>query len=172
MAIDVNVPVATNQVSADLTAMANNMKLIVCGDGTAGRVLRLSKLTIEDGTGAGTIKCTMTSVWNDTGINTDAQDNINSIGAVAGYYIHRYTGYTTELLIIDSTAFAGNIVSVLDTTIYSNSSDSTLDILGYASSNDLYFVFRDTGTGLMPDLATILTAGESIVIYFTYLTSA
>lgn len=172
MAIDINVPVATNQVSADLQAMANNMKLIICGDGTTGRVLRLSKLTIADGTTASTIKCTMDTVWNGT--NIAEQDNI-PINSATGYYTYVDA---TGCLIIDSTAFSGNIIAVLNVTVQKQSiyTSNCLDICGVATSNDMYIYFKLGGGGTVPGEPAALPeqtgAGEEIILYITYLTSA
>lgn len=166
MAIDSNVPIVTNQVSADLTAMANNMKLIVCGDGTAGRVLRLSKLTIS-GNATAVITVKMETVWNGNDIAEET--NLGNGGDTGNFSLDAFG----KILTIDKAGFTTNIISVLNTTIYSNKiSDSyVLNAYGNVSSSNMIIGCLRNGTGAEYAL-TDLDSGDSIIIYTTYLTSA
>lgn len=171
MAIDVNVPVATNQVSADLTAMAANMKLIVCGDGTAGRVLRLSKLTIADGTNLNTLKLKMDSVWN--GDDVAEEDNIyNATGGtnlgcgVSGPHEDWFRIY------IKNVGINGDAVAVLNTTFYSNNSGLLISVAGSVDSTGMILDFKDSNSGLSKVLYNEMGSSDVIIIYITYLTSA
>ena len=69
-------------VSENLDAGFTKVNLIIdamlTGDGTAGRILRVSRLTIEDATQASKIKCTMASIFNGDAIA--AEDNIAKSG--------------------------------------------------------------------------------------------
>jgi hypothetical protein len=164
MAIDINVPIATNQVSADLTAMANNMKLIVCGEGTAGRVLRLSKLTLT-GVNATTIKVKLDTVWNGNDIT---EETLTTTGT--NIDISSLNG----LITLKSIGLSSNAIAVLDATIYSNKNTFGYDhsVSGLASSNNILVYLKRDGTGAAIELLADFDSGDSEVIYLTYLTSS
>ena len=54
-------------------------------DGTGGRVLRFARLRVEDGTGAGTIKCTLVDIFN--GDDLSVTDNIAKGGTSIFFYL-------------------------------------------------------------------------------------
>lgn len=164
MAIDINVPIATNQVSADLTAMANNMKLIVCGDGTAGRVLRLSKLTLT-GRADSSIDVKLDSVWNGNDIT---QETISSTGT--NFDVTSLSG----LITIKATGLGVNAVAVLDATVLSNKNTFEYDhnVSAIASSNNILVYLKRNSSGDNIEILADFDSGDSEVIYLTYLTNA
>jgi len=120
---------------------------VLKGDGTAGRVLRQSKLLIEDGTNANTIKCTLTSTWN--GDVLAVVDNIAK-GATTGGYTLNATGY---LLTITNTIITGDAVALLFAGILVTSYNEALTI-NYSMSG-----------GLILNFATLLGADRDLTTY-------
>lgn len=137
----------------------------VKGDGTSGRVLRRSVLTIDDGTNADTLKCTLTSVWNgDTIAETD---NVPK-GGTAGNFTLNAGG---TILTVEAAGLAGNAVAALSGEIHDNTSTVALQSKVDVSSNDLRFFGYGTADGAAKDLTVLVDTG-SLFCDITYLTDA
>lgn len=132
------------------------------GDGTAGRVLRKSKLIIKDGTAINTINCELTSEWN--GNNDGPTDDIGK-GATVGNYSLNATG---EELTIEVGAIAG-MVAILNADIYYNASGTGVLVQYEGAGRSL--VFRNITTGANVDLTALVDIGD-IYLHILYLTSA
>ena len=74
------------------------------GDGTPGRVLRFSSLSIQNGTDPDTLKCTLSSRWNGDVIPT--QDNV-ALDATTGHFKVNAPG---RYLTILNTGLTGNML--------------------------------------------------------------
>jgi hypothetical protein len=133
-------------------------------DGTQGRVLRLSELTIEDGTAADSAKCTLASVWNGDAIA--ATDNVAK-GATTGNFTLNAGG---DELIIETTGITGNTIMAFPAKSY-NSAGPMLDCDVRASANDIKIVLRNPTSSAAQDICGHVNNG-SIKILILYLTSA
>jgi len=165
MAFDEAVPLAANQIAADLAALNANWEFLISGDGTAGRVLRLSTLTIDDGTEATKLKCTVASVWNG-----DAQaetDNVAKDATTGNFSLN--AGGTS--LTIEAATLTGNAVAALAANLYENLSTTALDVHVTVTANDLVITCYGSGDGLAKDLTTLVDTGK-ILINILYLTDA
>jgi len=165
MAFDEDVPLAANQIAADLAAINANWEFVISGDGTKGRVLRLITLTIDDGTEATKLKCTIASVWNgDTQAETD---NIAKDATTGNFTLNAAgTGLT-----IEAATLTGNAVAVLAANLYLNLSTTALDPHVTVTSNDIVIVGYGSADGLAKDLTTLVDTG-AIKINILYLTDA
>jgi hypothetical protein len=166
MAFNANVPNPANTIAADVAAINANWEYVISGDGTGGRVFRLSSLKVEDGTAADSIKCTMTSIWNGTTLAVE--DNLADSGDTGNFNLSADGSTIT----VEAAAFAGNVVACLGTCMYKNSSDSALDVCAVASSNNMVITYKVPGTGAVYDLPTGLTSGEEVTVYIFYVTAA
>ena len=169
MAFDENVPVAANQITADLTAMNANWEFLISGDGTAGRVLRRTTLEISDATTATEIKLQTYDIWN--GDANAAQDDLGK-GETQGVFTLNGDG---DVITIEATGLTGNCVSVLATEIYYNDCETSLTVHGGATANDIVLSFwgePDASSAI--DLTTLVDTGVSpmIRLSITYLTDA
>lgn len=166
MAFNPNVPNPTNTIAADVAAINANWEYVISGDGTGGRVLKLSSLKVEDGTNADTIKCTMTSIWNGTTLG--AEDNLGKAADTGNFNLNA----GGDTITVEAAAFSGNIVGCLGTVIYKNSSDSYATVCAVATANNMVITYKDAQSGAVLDLTSILTASEEITVYILYLTAA
>ena len=169
MAFDENVPLAANQISADIVSVNANWEFLISGDGTAGRVLRVMRLKVEEGTNANTIKCTPLNVWNAT-TTPGTTDNITKDGVNTGNYNLAADGLT---LLILAAGLGGNAVAVLSANIWANTSTVTTDLRVEVASNDIVIRVYDATNGDQKDIEDhYVEAGTEFYIYITYITSA
>ena len=116
--------VAARSTSTDLNTRLDLIEAylpyILKGDGTDGRVVRSSKLVIDNGTNANTLKCTLTSNFNGDAIAET--DNIAK-NATTGNYTLDSDGY---VLLIEAAGLTGNAVKVLHVSILSTESGTAL----------------------------------------------
>ena len=137
---------------------------VLKGDGTAGRVLRAIQITVDNGTDASTLKCTVTSLWNG---DTVAETNNIGKGATTGVFSLSANGKDLRLL---NTGITGDLVAVLSADIFYNVSGTAL--LSNASSNGGLFInMRDITTSAVQDLTVLVDTGGIAVKVF-YVTSA
>jgi hypothetical protein len=131
------------------------------GDATAGRVLRIVLLTIEDGTNANTIKCTLDTVWNGDIITIT--DNIAK-DATTGDWSLSATG---ETLTIEASGLSGNCIGAIGVLKHCG----TGNYLGDAdpTANDINVSVRNLDTA--QDLTALVQDGE-IWINIFYITDA
>ena len=165
MAFDFDVPLAANQIAVDIVTMNANWEYVISGDGTAGRVLRRSRLVIDDGTNATTLKCTLTSLWNGDAISVT--DNI-ALNATTGNFTLDAAG---NILDIEAAGLSGNCITTLGGNIYSNTSNVPLHLYTRGSSNKLRVIVTHAQTGGSQVLTTLVDTG-SFDIDLTYLTDA
>ena len=137
----------------------------IAGDSTAGRVLRRSKLTIEDATDASEIKCTLSSMWN--GDSASPVDNIDSTTGAGGYTWSDLT--TVNIVKLDASLFTGNPISVLSVEIAQNYCGESHTVFGDVVATELWFSLYPEPTGANLSLGTLVDTGN-IVITFAYLT--
>ena len=133
-------------------------------DDTMGRVLRLSELTVADGTAADTLKCTLASVWNGDAIAET--DNVAK-GATTGNFTLDAGGTT---LTIETTGISGDTVMALGLKSF-NSAGPFLDCDVRAATNDIQIVLRNPTSGDAQDICGHVDNG-SIKILILYITSA
>lgn len=137
------------------------------GDGTAGRVLRVSQISIQDGTDAAHVKCTLGSIWN--GDSAIAQDNIGKDGVPTGIWSLDAGGQVLSLL---PTGITGDCIAVLSAIIYRNFGATLVSpyIRAYASGILISFIAAPSA-GAALDMTTLVDSG-AIDLIVTYLTSA
>ena len=136
----------------------------VKGDGTAGRVMRVIYLSIENATDAAKIICTTGSRWN--GDANGAVDNVAK-GATTGVWTLSASGATLLLL---NTGISGDAVAVISAEIYSNASRTALTVAGSVNGG-IQLSFYNATSGAAVDLTTLVDTG-AIYLNISYLTSA
>lgn len=136
------------------------------GDGTAGRVLRVSLVRIEDGANANTIKITMTSTWN--GDTVSAKDNLGKGGTVAPWTLNA----AGTVLTLDMSTLSGAAVVVPAVTTYYNLSGTAMDVYGQISSGNILFNFYNSATGAPLDMTALMDTSKQINLIVMYITSA
>jgi len=166
MAFDKNVPLAANQISADIVAVNANWEYVISGDGTAGRVLRVSQLVIDNGTNASTLKCTLVSKWNGDAISV--VDNIAKGATTGTYWTLDADG---KILTIEASGLSGNMVAVLSTRVHSNLTTTNLTIEATVLSNDIILCVQDADVGTNIDMTGIVDIGL-FYVELTYITDA
>jgi len=157
-------PQLTNQVKEDIADIQENFDYVLKSDGTTGRVIRFAQLTIADGTGANTIKCTLANRWNAAGIAET--DNIEK-GTTTGSYSLSANGYT---LTIEAAGLEGNVVGAFG---FLNQNDiAAVDAADvYATSNDITIVLYD-GTANLDFTNACGTSNPAWKIGIVYVTDA
>ena len=169
MAFDRDVPVATNIIAADLAAININWEHALLGDGTAGRVLRVMQLKVEEGTNANTIKCTPTSLWNAT-TTPGTTDNITKDGVNTGHYNLAANGQILKIL---AAGIDGNNVAIVGFWIWANTSTVPTDPRVYNSTNDIAISLYDATDGTIKDIEEdYVEAAKEFYLTIAYLTSA
>lgn len=151
--------------TGDASVTLNLTDNVLGSDGTAGRVLRHSRLTIQDGTNASTIKCTLSAYWNGDAIA--ATDNISK-GATTGDFT---LGANGAELGVEETGLSGNCVAVISGTIGLNASQTDITVDAYQVNNNIRLDFYDTATGAVADLTTLVDTGM-IFVEVSYITDA
>lgn len=135
------------------------------GDATTGRILKQAQITIDNGTNANTLKCTVASIWNGDAIGET--DNVAK-GATTGNFTLDAAG---EYLIIEASGLTGNII-MAQGVLSSNPSGTgaTLDLK--VDTNDIKLALRNSTASTLLDLTALVDVGAPIEIYVLYLTSA
>jgi hypothetical protein len=137
-------------------------------DGTSKTVFRFCKLTVEDGTNATTIKCTVTADAN--GDSVGAQDNMGKPYSSTDYSLD----VNGQALTIEAAALSGNVIGALGT-IVSNDTTVAYIAYAYATGNDIVVKAYSHSSGTALDWTTILDAGgggKSIDVHILYITDA
>jgi len=140
-----------------------NTNEIIKGDKTAGRVLRISRISILNGTDPNTIKCSSANMWN--GDTAAAQDNIVK-NATTGNWSLNADGSILTLL---NAALSGSIIAILATNIDYNASGVDFNILR-SFSLGITLDFRNN-SAVNQDLTTLVDTG-GLYVFVTYLTAA
>lgn len=165
MAINVNVPVTTNELISDLNAMRANLAYVILGDGSAG-VLRMLRLDIaySDGTD---IQLYTTNVWNGDAIDTSGSPHVISKGDNDTNWIFAADG--TDLT-IKNAGLTGNAAAAFGVITYNKCGEaSAVSRVSYSAYGINVAIYLTTGLGW--DL-TNLAAGESIKVDIIYITDA
>jgi len=134
-------------------------------DGTAGRILRVAYLTIDDGTNASTLKCTLSNRWNgDTIAETDniAKD------ATTGNFSLSSTGKELKIL---ASGITGNAVAAWSMFLANASSTEFIQQVNVVG-NDLRVLFRYFSGGTDQYDITALVDTGAIYVELVYITSA
>ena len=136
----------------------------ILGDTTVGRVLRVSQLTIADGTNASTLKCTVASLWN--GDTITETNNVAKDGTTGNFTLNA----AGTLLTIEAAGLTGNCVAAFGfiASDASGVANPTLDIK--ASGNDVLIAIKSSGTAA--DLTARVDLGAPITIYMICVESA
>lgn len=150
---------ATKKYGDDFNTVTN--ALIVQGDGTTGRVLRFGSLTVDDGTNAATLKCTLVSMFNGDAIAET--DNVAK-GATTGSWTLSASG---KELLIEAAGLSGNVVATLGVMKHNASGDNTLYADVDPISNDIALSVRAAGATV--DLTTLVDTGIMVfnILYIT-----
>lgn len=136
----------------------------IIGD-SSGRVLRQVQLTIDDGTNANTLKCTVASLWN--GDTIGVTDNVAK-GATTGDFTLDANG---EYLIVETAGLSGNVLMAQGIlSINPGGTAATLDC--FATANDIKLALRDNAASTLLDLTALVDVGAPIEVYILYLTDA
>jgi hypothetical protein len=138
---------------------------IIKGDTTAGRVLRSLRLTIDNGTVASTLKCTIQSIWNG-----DAAGPVDNVAKGADTSVFRLDAPGSTLSILN-TGITGDAVAVLATNIYQNLSTTALNIQSEKTAAGIQFALLNAATGVPADITVLVDTGK-IYLDVTYLTTA
>ena len=134
------------------------------GDQTAGRALRKSRIKIDNGTDANTLKITITSEWNGDAVTV--VDNVAK-NAITGVFSLDVNGlYLTWL----NTGISGDCVAVISANIDYNASGAALTVYAGIDANGIMIIVRNNSTGAALSIPTLVDTGI-IYIQIAYLTS-
>jgi len=140
--------------------------LTIAGDGTAGRVLRMAFININDGTNAGTIKITMISEWN--GDAHEVEDNIAK-GATSASGFYSVSAGGNIITILDA-AITGSVVGAAHTGLFKDSNHATFAQVRLNKSGGGILMLLCDAAGNDVDITNFTTG--TITIKFLYVTSA
>ena len=135
------------------------------GDGTAGRIMRVSYIVISNGTTGVGLKCTVGSIWNG---DTIAETDDITKGATTGDFTLNAGG---TVLSIEVSGLIANALAALASDVVINACGTDITNNHSVSGNDIHVDLRNSTTGGTLDLTTLVDTG-SITIVFCYLTDA
>jgi len=133
------------------------------GDNTAGRVIRSVRLTIQNGTNANTLKCSLVDTWN--GDTIGEVDNIAKGATTSGWTLN--AGGT--VLTIEAAGLSGNVLAVLGSIQINASGNNTLQVDFRITANDIVLSMYD-GTNAQD--FTILVDTGLVAFNVIYITDA
>ncbi|MFC1567328.1 hypothetical protein ACFL3R_00640 [Thermodesulfobacteriota bacterium] len=136
---------------------------LISGDGTAGRLLRVSRLTIEDATQASKIKCTLASIFN--GDTIAAEDNLAKGGDTGSFNLDA----TGSQVHIESGGITGSATHVLMALIVDNGSGNVIYCKPSVVTSGITLEFQ-LNDSTAYDLTSAVDTG-TIVIDIIYLTT-
>ena len=136
----------------------------ILGDGIAQRHLRELRLTIDDGTDAGTLKCTITNRWNAP--TYAAVDNIYKNTLTGGFYLSA----TGKQLILGAAIIGGNCRFAVGVIHKSLNSLNTHPAIVRAADSIAAYLFTVTG-GTQRDMTSFVDTGK-IELNILYITDA
>ena len=168
MAFDEDVPLAANQIAADLVSLNANMEFIISGDGTAGRVLRYSRLDVAYSATADSIQCYLADQWNGDDIDSSGSPHtITKSDSDTDWALN--AGGTS--LTIEAAGITGNAIAAIASVCYNKGGEGPIYVRAGITSNDIVLEFFKSHAGAVYDI-TALASGESIQIDILYITSA
>ena len=136
----------------------------ILGDGIAQRHLRELRLTIDDGTDAGTLKCTITNRWNAP--TYAAVDNIYKNTLTGNFYLSA----TGKQLVLGAAIIAGNCRFAVGVIHKSLNSLNTHPAVVRATDGIAVYLFTVTG-GTQRDMTSFVDTGK-IELNILYITDA
>jgi len=136
----------------------------VTGDATAGRILRASRLYVQDATEAGKIKCTLFNEWN--GKTMAVTDNIAKNSTVGGFTLN---SDGTELR-LETATLGAVVLGVLSAECHNNNSGTPTQAYGHESNDDIAMDFTDPTAGTGVDLTGLVDTAKSFYVLLTYIT--
>lgn len=162
--------------STKLTATATEINTVcdadendppIVSDGTAGRVIRHSRIKISAGTGD-TVTCQLYDKWNGDAIasQTDIPDNGTLTG---GYKYYALSSYRYSRVAIDGAELSALPVAAFAVVSY-NSGDCDMIVQAYISVNDIFLqIMKAHDTTAAWELDENLSSGyiEIDIIYIT-----
>jgi hypothetical protein len=137
------------------------------GDGTPGRVLRISTILVEDGTDAAHIKATMQSRWN--GDTHAVVDNIGKDDVVTGSY-WSLNAAGTQLTLV-AAGITGVFVFPLPITVIYNTTGTAISCYGVNSAGNILLSFYNAANGAPQDIAALVDTNKQFTIVMAYITS-
>ena len=156
---------SSESLFAGFTKVNTIIDSLISGDGTAARLIRCSRLTIEDATQASKIKCTLASIFN--GDTIAAEDNLAKSGDTGSFNLDA----TGSQVHIESGGITGNATHVLMANIVENGTDQIIYCKPSIASNGITLVFSVFNESTAHDLtsASGVDSGDLIVdiIYLT-----
>lgn len=138
------------------------------GDGTAGRVLRMTALVIRDGTNANTIKCALNKTLAGTfnGDTLEAEDNLAKAGSTTSFALDA----SGAVITLKPAGVSGNLVGVIACVGY-NATGTSIISRSWISGNDAIINFSNLTTGADVDLTDLADTG-AIYVELLYITDA
>jgi len=155
---------ASESLSDGFTKVNTIIDSLLSGDGTAARLLRVSRLTIEDATQADKVKCTMASIFNGDVIA--AEDNLGKGGDTGDFNLDA----TGSQVHIESGGLTGNATHVLVANIVDNGSGNIIYCKPSIATNGITLEFQ-LNDSTAYDLTSAVDTG-TIIVDIIYLTIA
>lgn len=138
--------------------------VLLSGDSTPGRSVRVADLLVEPGTAANSVKCTLTNTFNgDTIAITD--NIVAGAGAVGDFSLD---GSGTILSILDS-GISGTIVAVVDNTLRNFTGTLLYSPVVYQAGTSMSYSVYTNASGTA---AVWHTLGGLSYTSITYITTA
>ncbi len=137
---------------------------VIKGDGTAGRVSRMLRLSIENGTNAATIKPSTASKWN--GDVNAAENNLGKSGDTGVFEL----SVNGDILTIGATGISGDALGAIATIAY-NDQASVLQCSCTIAGAGIVCYFSIAGTGAVADLTALIDVGGTLWVDILYVTS-
>ena len=153
----------SENLNSGFTKVNTIIDSLISGDGTAGRLLRVSRLTIEDATQASKIKCTLANIFNGDAIS--AENNLAKSGDTGSFNLDS----TGSQVHIESGGITGSATHVLMANIVDNGSGNIIYCKPSIVSNGITLEFQ-----LNDSSAYVLTSAVdtgTIIIDIIYLTT-
>lgn len=137
------------------------------GTPTENTILRTTKISIEDGTTASTLKVTASSVWQ--GDTSSVQDNLAKSGSSGdGHWSLDANGQFLSFL---NTAISGDCVAVVSVHLAYNNTTVPVMVDAYKYASGIYIVVRDSATGATKDLTALVGSGVYLEVTIAYYTT-
>jgi len=148
----------------DVTGLVGATARAILGDATAGRALRIIDLTVDNGSNASTLKCTVVSHFN--GDSIAETDNIAK-NATTGHFTLDAAG---QRLTIEAAGLSGNVIGAIGF-IVRNKSGNPYTAHVHRTANDIYILLRDVSSGSAADWTGPVDTG-AIYLQIIYITDA
>jgi hypothetical protein len=144
---------------SDFISVGNALKV-----NAPGREFRGASLTLQNGTNANTLKCTLVSRFNGDAISTT--DNIAKNGTTGNFTLN--AGGTW--LIIEKAGLSGDVLYAFGR-MYSNASGSTIMTALDAYSTDIRIMLKHLDSTALYNITYLVDSGDMYIDMF-YITNA